>query len=99
MGFLLIQIISRSLRNFSEVVFQQFFPTTFRNGLILVPLFSFIWSHNLGFIIFTALLSVKTDKLDLDIYIWLGDGNAEVYSWMFQALFGISCLILVSLPQ
>ena len=72
MGFLLIQIISRSLRNFSEVVFQQFFPTTFRNGLILVPLFSFIWSHNLGFIIFTALLSVKTDKLDLDIYIWLG---------------------------
>ena len=67
----------------------------FRNGLILVPLFSFIWSHNLGFIIFTALLSV----LDLDIYIWLGDGNAEVYSWMFQAVFGISCLILVSLPQ
>ena len=50
---------------------------------------------NLGFIIFTALLSV----LDLDIYIWLGDGNAEVYSWMFQAVFGISCLILVSLPQ
>ena len=29
----------------------------------------------------------------------VADGNAEVYSWMFQALFGISCLILVSLPQ